>query len=64
MALWLPVSIKWGEHNLVLCEQDKTFMDLLEKVMAQSISESLPFNAEYVRNFFFAHFLTAVFRIH
>ena len=38
-------------------------MDLLEKVMAQSTSESPPFDVEYVSTFFFAHFLTVVFRI-
>ena len=68
MALWLAVSIKCGECNIVLpitveCEPDETFMDLLEKVMAQSTSESPPFDVEYVSTFFFAHFLTVVFRI-
>ena len=69
MALWLVVSIKWGERNIALpitveCEPDKTFMDLLEKVMAQNTSESLAFDIEYVRTFFNAHFLAVVFRIH
>ena len=69
MAPWLAVSIKRGEHNIVLpitveCESEKTSTDLLEKGMAQSTSESLPFDVEYVRTFFFAHFLTVVFRIH
>ena len=36
MAVWLAVSIKRGERNIVLpitveCEPDETFMDLLEK---------------------------------
>ena len=53
MALWLAVSIKWGERNIVLpktveCEADETFMGLLEKVMAESTSESPPLNVEYV----------------
>ena len=56
MALWLAVSIKQGECNIVLpitveCEPDKTFMDLLEKVMAQSTSKSPPFDVEDVRTF-------------
>ena len=68
MALWLAVSIKQRERNLVFpitveCEPDETFMDLLEKVMALSTSESPPLDVEYVRIFFFAHFLTVVFRI-
>ena len=60
---------KQEEWNIVLpitveCESDETFMDLLEKVMAQSTSESPPFDVEYIRTFFFAHFLKVVFRIH
>ena len=44
MALWLAMSVKRGEHNIVRpitveCKPDETFMDLLEKVMAQSTSE-------------------------
>ena len=71
MALWLASCVikKQEECNIVLpitveCESDETFMDLLEKVMAQSTSESPPFNVEYIRTFFFAHFLKVVFRIH
>ena len=53
MVLWLVVSIKRGERNTVLpitveCEPDETSMDLLEKMMAQSTSELLPFDVEYV----------------
>ena len=67
MALWLAVSVKRGEHNIVRpisveCKPDKIFMDLLEKVMAQSTSESLPFDVEYVRNFFFAQIFNSSFQ--
>ena len=57
MALWLVVSIKRWERNIVLpitveCEPDETSIDLLEKMMAQSTSESLPFDLEYVGKWF------------
>ena len=39
MAMWLAMSIKHGERNTVLHGPGKTFMDLLEKVMAQSTSK-------------------------
>ena len=57
-TLWLAVSIKRGERDIVLpttveTEPHKTFMDLLEEVMARNTSELPPFDVENVRHFSF-----------
>ena len=68
MAVWLAVSIKRGERNIVLpitveCEPDETFMDLLEKVMAQSTSELPPLDVDRIcKDFFLCPFFNSSFQ--
>ena len=52
-TLWLAVSIKRGERDIVETEPHKTFMDLLEEVMVRNTSELPPFDVENVRHFSF-----------
>ena len=52
-TLWLAVSTKCGERNIVLpvtveVQQHETSMDLLEKVMARNTSKTSSFDVKNV----------------